>query len=257
MRNGWCLRFRTRRRCHTELRAFSFGFVPVPFLHGSDDDDGMRQELQRLPGVGHPQRRRRREVRDPQLAGNLLLTEEDLLLRPVRQPPVADPPFQRPPDSRRQIRMILLQLVEQVHSPELRIQLQQRHNLLHKDPRQWVRTPATPAPALHGRRPVRSRNPIPRCTADPGSRRGNLRTRPVLQSHEQLPLLNGNVAAGHGSRSPVVKETQSCPPHCSRQQGKPRKQGRSEAARRPPAPLGLRPPGAGGRRRPESHLDCR
>ena len=171
----------------------------------------IQQVVQGLAGDRDPQRGRHGEVRYPLPAGNLLLLEENLLIRTVAQLPGPHTPLQRPAHARVQIRVVRLKLVEQIDRTQLRIRHQQRYQLLLEHLRQRIRPPSAPARTVQRRHPAGTRDPISRRTAEPRSRGGDLDTTPVLHAHEKLPLLNCKVTAGHGSRSLFHKEMRSCP----------------------------------------------
>ena len=129
----------------------------------------MVEQMRKGPaGDGHAELGAIGEVRERLSAGRMLLSEDQLALRPLGRPPMGDPPLQRAQMAVAIApRMQPLQLFEQSRGPDLGRGLEHRHEFVAPDLGERIRAcPVAPPSRWLGRtglasmrRPVRSLNP--------------------------------------------------------------------------------------------------
>ncbi len=118
---AWCAAQRPERI----LQSLGEGHVALAaedhvgmFETGVHQSEVIEAVIQGLPGHPHPQITHLGKIRQSHLAGLMDLTEHDLLLWAMLSAPGADASFQRTPNTRGQIRMATLQLLEDGDGPQ-------------------------------------------------------------------------------------------------------------------------------------------
>ena len=153
--------------------------------------------IQRCAGDRHAQAVGVGEVRQPQLARRMSLTEDDFLLRTVHRAPLANATLKRAANAGTQFRMTAHQLLEQRHRTQARCLFQQRNQLLVENPRQRIGPAAAPNLLLAGRKSRIRLDTVGRRGAEAGLGRRRLRRVLLSNLHVKPHLVIGNVTAWH------------------------------------------------------------
>jgi hypothetical protein len=163
----------------------------------------------------------RGEIGQPQPAGRMLLSEDDITIGAVERPPAPDAALQRAPDTGANFGMAASDLVKNSDWPQARHAPEKRHDLAIPNRRQRI-LPAPPARRfLLRRKPRILFNAISGRRAEPSLGRGNTRRLGLAQTHEKPHLAIGDVAVGQGAVPHRHEEPASYPAGPDRQTTQP------------------------------------